>query len=83
MTIKLLFFGFLAKELGVETVELKVPEDVTVLGAIETATETYPGLRPHLDAGKLAFALNMSFTSPGEKVSDGDELAIIPPVSGG
>lgn len=43
--------------------------------------EDYPRLRPW--DGISAFALNGAYTRPAALLSNGDEVAFIPPVSGG
>jgi len=83
MQVKVLFFGRLAHALGTEQTTLDVTDGATVQDAIDRAAAALPGLQPHVESGKLAYALNLSYTTPSEKMSAGDELAIIPPVSGG
>ncbi|MGB5404587.1 molybdopterin converting factor subunit 1 [Robiginitalea sp.] len=40
----------------------------------------YPGLK---DLSSLAIAVNQSYASEGDPIQDTDEIALIPPVSGG
>jgi molybdopterin converting factor small subunit len=41
----------------------------------------YPAIHPYL--AKSAFAVNEQYVSPDTELKDGDQLALIPPVSGG
>jgi molybdopterin converting factor subunit 1 len=40
----------------------------------------YPGLQRH---GRIALAVNQEYVAPDTELHDGDEVAFIPPVSGG
>ena len=44
-------------------------------------TERHPDLTPMRDT--LAFAVNGEYARSGDAVSPGDEVAVLPPVSGG
>ncbi len=62
-------------------VTLDLPEDATVATAADRLAADYPATAAHLP--RCAFALNFEYTSLAEPLKDGDELAVIPPVSGG
>ncbi len=53
----------------------------TVADVYRALRERHPGLEPDLDL--IRPARNQSFAEWGEPVADGDEVAFIPPVSGG
>jgi Molybdopterin converting factor, small subunit len=41
------------------------------------------GARPRGRAAGLLYAVNKQYAEPGDALADGDEVALIPPVSGG
>ena len=62
------------------------PEDVPLAALVRAITERYPKLSAILPAG-VAFAHNQEFVDPTSSVirnvRSGDEIAILPPISGG
>ena len=78
--VKVLLFGAAADRAGAREVEL--PADGGTLADLWTAlAERHPELVPMRDT--LAFAVNGEYARMGERVSPGDEVAVLPPVSGG
>jgi len=53
----------------------------TVAHLIEQLEAKYPRLRDHRDSMRVA--VNETFARPGARLSEGDTIALIPPVSGG
>ena len=60
---------------------LELKEGATVADARAPLLGRLPALREHID--QCAFAINRSYVKPDVRLRDGDELALIPPVSGG
>ncbi|HVJ13826.1 MAG TPA: MoaD/ThiS family protein [Polyangiaceae bacterium] len=61
---------------------VELPAGIDNVGqALRFLEQVRPELRGRL--GSVRAALNESFAAPGEPISDGDTLALIPPVSGG
>jgi molybdopterin synthase catalytic subunit len=57
-------------------------EDGATVGALwELLAARYPRLAGY--TGKLLYAVNQEFATPATQLADGDEVAFIPPVSGG
>jgi molybdopterin converting factor subunit 1 len=81
MTIDVRLFAILRQAAGAEDLQVDVPDGATVAVAVAAVLERYPGLRRH--ARYLAFAVNQSYAKADAVLNDGDELALIPPVSGG
>ena len=81
MRIRVLFFGVLRDVVGVREDSLDVPEG----GRLETVFEHYAARFPKLRemAASTVLALNQQFSSPSALLAEGDEVAFLPPVSGG
>lgn len=75
------FFARYAELAGCETAAVAVPAGATVADVLQRVRETIPGARD-LPARPLA-ALNLRQVKLGASVRDGDELALLPPLSGG
>jgi molybdopterin synthase catalytic subunit len=60
---------------------LELPVAATVSSAIETLVARHPDLKPF--ANRIAFAVNLDCAAPETILHDNDELALLPPVSGG
>lgn len=56
---------------------------VSVAGLIETLGTDEPELRSALVRMRVKFARNDKIVSPDETVFDGDDIAVLPPFSGG
>lgn len=78
--MKVLFFAQLREAAGTEAAELDVDE-VATDGLWELLVSRWPELGPHRRNVRLA--RNGVYAAAGEIFSDQDEVALIPPVSGG
>jgi molybdopterin synthase sulfur carrier subunit len=78
--IRVLLFGTFAKEAGVREIELEAKAKGQTLADIvdEVRAKYIKG-----EVGVYMTALNEVQAGPEEKVNDGDEVAIMPPFSGG
>lgn len=82
MTIVVLYFAALRELLGKSEERLsELPGALTIQALAALLVERHPALSPHL--GSVRFALNESFVDLGAQVTEGDTVALIPPVSGG
>jgi len=81
MRITIRFFALLRDKAGVAEWALDVPSGATVSKAIELLTAKFPAIAPALP--RTAFAINMSKVNSDTVLNEGDELALLPPVSGG
>jgi molybdopterin synthase catalytic subunit len=79
--IRVLFFGVIRDVTGVREDSLTVPEGGTIGSVFEHYAVRFPQLRDM--AKSIVLALNQEFSSPGAAVAEGDEVAFLPPVSGG
>lgn len=81
-TIQILVFARLADDLGWRQTSLELDDEApTVAAAMDRLTALYDPIRAQRD--HLAVAVNDAYVSPEHELADGDELALIPPVSGG
>jgi molybdopterin synthase catalytic subunit len=81
MRVRVLFFGVL-KELagrGSEDAEFAAGAD------LRAVLDHYAALSPAVGkmAGSIVVARNRAFAEPATKIAEGDEIALLPPVSGG
>jgi len=79
--VKLLFFASLKDIVGSRQLDLDVPSGATVNDLLERLESRYPGLRRYRSI--VLTSLNEEYVDRHAVVSDGDEVALFPPVSGG
>jgi molybdopterin converting factor subunit 1 len=79
--IKVLFFGAAADRAGTRETGLDVRDSVTLAEIWPLIVEKHADLAPMRDT--LAFAVNGEYARGEDAVSPGDEVAVLPPVSGG
>ncbi len=81
MTIRIKLFAVLREKAGVSEVQIEIPRQATVAAARDSLVRQFPVLAPLLS--RVAFAVNLSYAGIDTILKEGDELAILPPVSGG
>jgi molybdopterin converting factor subunit 1 len=79
--IKVLFFGLLKDICGGAETRLELPEGATAGAVFDHYAKAFPKLRQM--ASSVVLARNHEFARTTEPLSDGDEVALLPPVSGG
>ncbi len=82
MKVKVLYFAVARELAGTNEEDLDLPADVS---SIERVADHLARLHPEL-AGRLEnvrFARNEEFAKSSDAISDGDTIALIPPVAGG
>lgn len=79
ITVK--FFAMARDRAGTGEWQVDLDNGATVTAAGEMLAKRFPGLRQMLL--RVAFAVNQSYADRSAVLQDGDELAVIPPVSGG
>ncbi|WP_119069613.1 MoaD/ThiS family protein [Rubrobacter indicoceani] len=79
--ITVVLFGAAADRAGTRTVELSAAGVSTLDDVWFGLVEAHPGLAPMQTM--LAFAVNGEYAERGAPVAAGDEVAVLPPVSGG
>lgn len=76
-----MYFAQLRERRGAAADVLELPPDGDVAMALATIAKRYPEVAPHLPRAQVA--VNQVVVVATTSLSDGDELALIPPVSGG
>ncbi|MFN8521840.1 MAG: molybdopterin converting factor subunit 1 [Chloroflexota bacterium] len=80
MTIKIRLFATYREAAGASRLDLEVRSGATVAEALASLSQRFPRLT-RLEQGMLA--VNQEYVAATYPLHDGDELALIPPVSGG
>jgi molybdopterin synthase catalytic subunit len=81
MTVKVLFFGLLKDVTGRSEDRLDLADGSHLDGVFRHYAERFPQLDEM--ARSIVMARNHEFADPSSPVADGDEIAFLPPVSGG
>jgi molybdopterin converting factor subunit 1 len=82
MRVTILFFAAAREAVGQSKVTVDLPETVAnIEGFTDWLGKNYPVILPFIDF--LRIAQNEQFAGPNTPLSEGDTLAVIPPVAGG
>ena len=81
MHVNLLFFATLKDIVGAHQLLVDVPAGSTVNDLWDSLESSYPRLRPYRSI--VLTSVNEEYADRAAAVSDGDEVAMFPPVSGG
>jgi molybdopterin synthase sulfur carrier subunit len=81
ITITVKLFAAFGEAFGVSEITLELPPDTPVSQVLESSIAQYPQLEQWRD--RTRFGLNLEFVSSDTILQDGDEVVLIPPVSGG
>ena len=81
MRISIKLFALLRERAGTSELTLELPEGATISVAAETLASRLTTIRDLLP--RVAFAVNREYRDRNATLREGDELALIPPVSGG
>ncbi len=81
MSIKVLYFASLREEVGRSNETFDLPTEILTTFNIEQLWKQLTGQQTFPE--NLLVAVNQEYTDKLEIVSDGDEVAFFPPVTGG
>jgi len=81
MNLRLKLFATLRERAGASDLDRQFSDGVSVADVWSALTREFPALAGQHDA--LSFAVNQEYVKPDFRPLDGDEVAFIPPVSGG
>jgi molybdopterin converting factor subunit 1 len=80
MKIHIRLFASLRERLGHSELDREIQGGATVGDLLAVLQSEFPALA---GCGRVAYAVNSEYSDAGRTLADGDELALIPPVSGG
>jgi len=81
MRVRVRMFGALTSAVGAADEYLELPEGATAGDLVDLVGDRYPGAAPILQ--RVSVAVNLETESRDHPLTDGDEVALLPPVAGG
>lgn len=81
MRVRVRLFATYREIVGRGDLPWTLREGGTLEDLLEGLLAAHPGLRPH--RGSMLLAVNREFATPDVRLRPGDEVAVMPPVSGG
>lgn len=81
MKIKLKFFAQLRDVAHCDETEIEIKEGASVHDLVVLLGDHFPNLREHLKT--VSFAVNDEYAPKDTVLKDGNEVALLPPISGG
>src|SRR5258708_39900876 len=81
MQIRVLFFGVLKDLVGRSSDTLELPAGARIEAVLSHYASQTPRLTPLLPS--LAVSVNEEYAAPDQPLRGGDEVGLLPPVSGG
>jgi MoaE-MoaD fusion protein len=81
MLVRVLFFGMLKDVVGRGSDSLTLPPGATLADLLERYQSEFPRLGQFLPS--LALSINHEYAAVGQPLHENDEVALLPPVSGG
>ena len=81
MIVRVLFFAALREKAGVSEVMTEIPEGASAHDLLESVALRFPAVRPAVPV--IRMAVNEAYADSSVTLKEGDEVALITPVSGG
>ncbi len=79
--VKLLFFATIREKAGTKSLELEIPDDMTIHGLKEKLAVDVPAMRESLRS--VLITINREYAFDEAVVPPNAEIGMFPPVSGG
>jgi sulfur-carrier protein len=85
ITVRVKLFAAFQEAIAESEIELSLPPLTAVAAIYDRLLNQYPKLATKLEPWRslTRYAVNLEFAEPETLLQDGDEVALIPPVSGG
>jgi molybdopterin converting factor subunit 1 len=83
LVVTVRFFAVLKKLVGQDTMQLSVNGHTTLKELLDRLEQDIPSLRSTLREGRTLVAVNQEIAQEDTPVTDGDEVAFLPPFAGG
>jgi molybdopterin synthase sulfur carrier subunit len=80
LEISVLTFGVVREIAGAQAIAIEIGEEMTVAVLRREMTASYPRIG---ELRSFAIAINGAYAADADVIHAGDEVAVIPPVSGG
>jgi molybdopterin converting factor subunit 1 len=81
MIVEVLLFASLKDAAHADRISVSLSQDATVADLLHAVSDQHPALSRHLPHCRVA--VNREYARNDEPVQEGDEIALLPPVSGG
>ncbi|HVP41792.1 MAG TPA: molybdenum cofactor biosynthesis protein MoaE [Terriglobales bacterium] len=81
MQVKVLFFGVLKEMAGRASEGVELAEGATLSDLLERYEKEVPKLKQY--RGSIALSVNQEYAAASTRLKNGDEIGLLPPVSGG
>ena len=81
MEITVRFFALYRERAGLSSLAMELPDGATVAGLTDEVRRRFPRLAP--PEVKIVVAVNAEYAEPEQALRPGDDVCLIPPVSGG
>jgi molybdopterin converting factor subunit 1 len=81
MRVRIRLFARLREIAGADELEREVPDGSTLSGVWQALAGEFPAMAPYRRS--VSGAVNADYARLDASVADGDEVAFLPPVSGG
>ncbi len=81
MRVRILFFAMCREMTACDSATIELPENADGEHLWDILQSKFPGLKPYRNMSRLA--VNQVYVSGPLHLKDGDEVCVIPPVSGG
>ena len=83
MKVQVLYFAALREQLGVECEEVELSDSATAADLLQLLAARGNAWAAVQDGAGTRLAINQEFAEPDACLSDGDEVGLFPPVTGG
>ncbi|UCE74895.1 MAG: molybdopterin converting factor subunit 1 [Methanomassiliicoccales archaeon] len=81
MKVNVKFFASYKEALGKDELKIELDKDSTVSDLLKALRRDYPELGKLMET--LVVSINLEYASHDSVLKEGDEVALLPPVSGG
>lgn len=81
MKVEVLFFASCRETCGTSKIQVELEEEATTATLMRALLASYPDLAE--GAAELKLAVNKKYITETTVLRDGDEVALLPPISGG
>jgi molybdopterin synthase catalytic subunit/molybdopterin converting factor small subunit len=83
MRVQVIPFGVLKDWLGPDSTTIELPDGASVAELLERLRSSLPARTPALSLQGIAVSVNAEYAQTAHILRDGDEVGLLPPVSGG